>query len=366
MNIAVDANEANVKNRVGTGQYTHALLSRWHQISEHDFTLYVRDQPHKHLPSSGNNWHYSIIGPQRAWTRFALPWHLMTHQRYDVFWNPAHYLPPYTGCPSVVTIHDLAYEFFPELFLPSDLYKLRRWTRASVQQAARVIAVSASTKRDLVRLYEMPAKKITVIPNGYDTDLFNLSSKLPTSILKNYQLSTNNYVLYVGTIQPRKNIIKLIQAFRLLKESGYKGKLVIAGKVGWLADETLAVIKKSPDQKDIVMTGYVSDEARAALYRHAEVFALPSLYEGFGVGVLEAMASGCPVIASNNSSLPEVVGDAGILFDPTDPVAMVESIRQVQKSRARYIKLGLAQAKAFSWDKCAKDTLKIIVTAGKY
>jgi glycosyltransferase involved in cell wall biosynthesis len=148
----------------------------------------------------------------------------------------------------------------------------------------------------------------------------------------------------------------------LLKESGYQGKLVIAGSIGWLADDTLTVIKNSPEAKDIVMTGYVSDEVRKTLYTYADVYVLPSLYEGFGVPAIEAMACGAPVCAANNSSLPEVVGDAGILFNATDPADIARAIAEVQGSRAKYVKLGLARAKHFSWEKCARETLKVITT----
>jgi glycosyltransferase involved in cell wall biosynthesis len=171
-------------------------------------------------------------------------------------------MPTYVGSPSVVTIHDLAYEYFPDLFLGPDLYKLKHWTRAAVQQATAVIAVSEATKKDLMTIYDVPENKISVVHNGYDSDIFNISPKISPQLLTNYRLESKNYLLFLGTIQPRKNAIKLVQAFHLLKQSGYKGKLVIAGKIGWLADDTLDVIKNSPEFKDIVLTGYVSDEAR--------------------------------------------------------------------------------------------------------
>ncbi|MFH2019690.1 MAG: glycosyltransferase family 1 protein, partial [bacterium] len=294
-----------------------------------------------------------------------LPLYLLTHPRHDVWWSPAHYLPFYSGSPSVVTIHDLAYEFFPELFLSSDLYKLKNWTREAVKKASRVIAVSEATKNDLVRLYNVPEEKIEVIHNGYSSDIFNLSRPASSAILSTYHLKTNNYLLFVGTVQPRKNVTKLVQAFRLLKSSGYKGKLVIAGKIGWLAEETLGVIKNSEDAKDIVMTGYISNDAQATLYRHADVFVLPSLYEGFGVPVLEAMACGTPVTAANNSSLPEVVGEAGVLFNATDAAGLAESIRQLHKERDKWVKKGLDHVKSFSWDKCAKETLEVLVNIAK-
>ncbi len=369
MQIIIDANEANVKNRVGTGHYTNELLRYWHDHSRHNFSLLLKNPSLPHMPAEKRSlpavggWNYQVLKPARAWSRLALPLHLLTHPRADVFFGPAHYLPPFTRCPSIVTIHDLAYEYFPSLFLKSDLYKLRRWTRRAVTQATRVIAVSEATKADLIKLYNVPSGKITVIHNGYNSDLFSIKNKVSRKPLSSYKLQAVNYLLFLGTLQPRKNVIKLVQAFRLLKENGYKGKLVLAGKVGWLAEDTLSVIQNSPDHDDIVMTGCVSEETRQALYTYADVYVLPSLYEGFGVPVLEAMASGCPVVASNNSSLPEVVGKAGLLFNPADPADIVRAILEIKMDREKYIKRGLKHVKNFSWDKCARETLKVLTSA---
>lgn len=360
--LGIDINEANVRDRVGTGQYTFNLLSRFPALSQNvAFHLYHRDPLLGDLPPASPTWQYHHVGPSRAWLKFALPLNLLlTQAKYSTFWSPAHYTPTYLGSPSIVTIHDLAYEYFPDLFLPTDLYKLKNWTKTAVSRARRVIAVSEATKNDLVKLYGTDPRKITVIHNGYSSDLFNLESPLKKTALADYNLSPHNYLLFLGTIQPRKNAIKLIQAFRLLKEQGYPGKLVLAGNIGWMAEETLEVINSSPDHADIVLTGYVSDTTRLALYRQADVYVLPSLYEGFGVPAVEAMACGAPVAVANNSSLPEVVGSAGVLFNERDPASIAEAILTLKKSRAAWSKKSLARAKQFSWDKCAKETLAVL------
>ncbi len=364
LRIGIDANEANVDSRVGTGQYTFNILKQWSEITDHDFRLYHRDELKSDMPESRSGWDYQRVFPKKAWIRLGLPLHLFTHARNDVFWSPAHYMPSYLGCNSVVTIHDLAYEFFPDLFLPSDLYKLKNWTRLAVKSATQVIAVSEATKNDLVNLYKVEPDKITVVHNGYDADFFNLKTPPNNQILANYSLTKNSYILFLGTIQPRKNAIKLVQAFHLLKAQGYKGKLVIAGGIGWMADQTLSVIKESPESKDIILTGYVSDDARKALYANADVYVLPSLYEGFGVPAIEAMSCGAPVAVSDNSSLPEVVGDAGLYFNASDPEGMAEAILLLKKDRESWVKKSLARAKLFSWEKCAKETLKVITQVG--
>lgn len=362
LSIGIDINEANVKNRVGTGQYCYHVLKHWHKEKGIGFHLYHRDQLQGDMPPEREGWHYHQVGPTRAWVRFALPLYLATHAKNDVFWSPAHYMPIYTGAKSVVTIHDLAYEFFPDLFLPSDLYKLKHWSRAAVKQATRVIAVSEATKHDLIKLYDVSESKIAVVHNGYDSEMFSSSPKIPPKLLTNYNLQPINYILFLGTVQPRKNAIKLVQAFHLLKQSGYKGKLVIAGKIGWLADDTLKIIKESPEAKDIVLTGYVSDAVRKTLYTDADVYVLPSLYEGFGVPAIEAMGCGAPVAVSNNSSLPEVVGDAGLLFNPTDPADIARAIMEIKSDRDRWVKKSLQRAKHFSWEKCARETLEILTS----
>ncbi len=365
LQIGIDANEANVKNRVGTGQYCYHLLKHWQKESDIDFHLYHRDPLQRDMPEGSKNWHYHQVGPSRAWIRVGLPLHLITHPRNDVFWSPAHYAPWYPGGQSVVTIHDLAYEYFPNLFLPSDLYKLKNWTRSAVKQATRVIAVSEATKRDLVKLYEVKEEQISVVHNGYDSDIFNVSPKINPALLVNWNLKTENYILFLGTIQPRKNAIKLVQAFHLLKESGYPGKLVIAGNIGWLADDTLALIKNSPEAKDIVLTGYVSDEVRKTLYTYADVYVLPSLYEGFGVPALEAMACGAPVAVADNSSPPEVVGESGLYFNANDPAGIARAISDLRQERAQWSQKSLARAQHFSWSKCAKETLKVLSEVAK-
>lgn len=369
--IGIDINEANVTNRVGTGQYCYNILKRWYGLKNLDFQLYHRDLlqadlfPSRIRDSSGGTWQYHQVKPSRGWIRFALPLKLATSAKNDVFWSPAHYMPSLTRCPSVVTIHDLAYEFFPDLFLPSDLYKLKNWSRKAVVQSQHVIAVSQATKDDLIKIYDVPEEKISVVHNGYDSDLFNLKHPSRSAILTNFKLEKNNYLLFLGTIQPRKNAIKLIQAFHLLKQQGYPGKLVLAGGIGWLADDTLKVIKESPEHKDIVLTGYINDEARKALYEHCDVYVLPSLYEGFGVPALEAMGCGAPVAVSNNSSLPEVVGDAGMIFNPSDPADIAKAVLEIKKDRKKWIAKSLHRAKQFSWDKCADETLAILQKVAK-
>jgi glycosyltransferase involved in cell wall biosynthesis len=365
LRIGIDVNEANVKSRVGTGQYTYNILKRWYKRDDLDFHLYHRDALQGDMPGVADHWHYHQVAPSKAWIHFGLPLYLVSHKKNDVFWSPAHYMPKYIGSKSVVTIHDLAYEYFPDLFLPSDLYKLKNWTRSAVKQADQILAVSEATRQDLIKLYDVAEDKITVVHNGYDADIFSQKVPADKSIIANLKLTAHNYILFLGTIQPRKNAIKLVQAFHLLKSSGYKGKLVIAGSIGWLADDTLKVIKNSPEYRDIILTGYVSDATRKALYTFADVYVLPSLYEGFGVPAIEAMGCGAPVTVADNSSLPEVVGDAGLLFNASDPADIARAVTEIKQSREKWVKKSLSRAKQFSWEKCASETLEFLIKTAK-
>ncbi len=363
--LAVDANEANTPLPVGSGVYTLELLKHWSKKNSLSVDCYLKSPPLPTLPAATDSWRYHVLRPRHFWLHFALPLHLSrVYPEHEVFFSPAHYTPPLTGIPLVVTIHDLAFEYFPEQFLPRDLYKLRKWTALSVRRAHCVIAVSENTKRDIIKYYQVPADKITVIHNGYDRERFQARAKLNPSFLKAYNLTPLNYILHVGTIQPRKNIISLVRAFESLKASGaYRGKLVLAGRTGWLSEDTLASIRSSPFGRDIVLTGYVPVDKQSSLYHGASILVLPSLYEGFGIPALEAMACGTPVAASNNSSLPEVVGRGGEYFDATSQSEIAGKILTVLKNRARYIPLALTQARKFSWERTASQTLRVLEKA---
>lgn len=366
MIFGVDANEANVPNRVGSGTYTFEILKQWHKGSKHEFHLYLRDKPLSHMPAATDRWQYHVVAPRKMWRTFSLPLHLLTNKpKPDVFFAPAHYAPPLLRSKLIVTIHDLAYEYFPELFLSADLFKLKNWTKESVKKAEAVIAVSEATKKDLIKLYEVPEDKIHVIHNGYDKDAYHPGITVSADILAKYNMKPP-YILFVGTIQPRKNVLVLVKAFEELKKSkSYPGSLVIAGNPGWLSTDIVTQIKSSSSAKDIVMTGYVEEDDLPFLYKGADVFVLPSLYEGFGIPLLESMAVGTPVVASNNSSLPEVVGDAGVLFDPKNPSDLAEALKTVLGKRGYFANKCLDRSKQFSWGDTARETLSLLEYIGK-
>ena len=319
------------------------------------FVVYLRKVPMPDLPQETTYFHYRVVKPDLIWSQMSLPVDLFMNRKLDVFFSPAHYAPRASPVPTVVTIHDLAYKFFPNEFLSGDLYKLNKWTEYSVKKAARVICVSEHTKSDLVKFFPKVESKTSVVLNGFRTP-----KKLRVT---GYKLQESNpYILFVGTIQPRKNISALIEAFEEFVQAHPEFELKIVGKRGWLYSETLKRIESSPFLKQIKYLGFVADKELESLYVNAYATVLSSHYEGFGLPVLEAMSYGSPVIASNNSSLPEVGGDAVLYCNPNDSKTIIDALEKLQDSKLRKSLLLKAekQLTKFSWTKCAEETLSII------
>jgi glycosyltransferase involved in cell wall biosynthesis len=272
------------------------------------------------------------------------------------------------------TIHDLAFKRFPETFPKKDLWKLNFMLETAVKRADKLIAVSASTKRDLLEFFpHLPESRITVIHHGFDGEFFGvrisdaelevkLRSYLPTG--EAGKLKAKSYLLYVGALQPRKNLIRLIQAFEILKQSVPEAKLVLAGEPAWLSQGIIKTWENSPVRDDIVLPGRVSFETLRILYQGARAFVFPSLYEGFGLPILEAFASQVPVLTAKNSSLVEVAGDGVLFCRAEDVIDIAEKLGRLwndETLRWDLIQKGNEQLKHFSWDKCSRETFEYII-----
>jgi glycosyltransferase involved in cell wall biosynthesis len=269
-----------------------------------------------------------------------------------------HYAPRWSPIPTVVAIMDLGFIKSPEQFTTKDLNQLKSWTRYSVLQASKVIAISQHTKKDLIWAYNLNPEKIAVTYLGYDLSLFKPTRK--PSVLKKYGIS-EPYFLFLGSLRPSKNIEGLIHAFVL---GNFTQNLVISGKKGWMYDHIFSLVSTLKISNRVVFTGYVDEDEVPVLMTHADGFAMPSFYEGFGIPVLEAMACGTPVVISNVSSLPEVAGSAGIYVDPLKPASIQSGLlKAIGSERQSYIKSGLAQVKKFSWETCARQTLSVLESA---
>jgi glycosyltransferase involved in cell wall biosynthesis len=234
----------------------------------------------------------------------------------------------------------------------------------AVKKADKLIAVSESTKRDILKWYpDIDESKIKVIHHGFDDSLFR-NAPIDVNVLQQYHIQSKQYLLYVGAIQPRKNIKVLLAAFADARTNNPEMKLVLAGEKAWLWKETIEAIENHPFKDDIIVTGKVSFAVLATLYASAKMFIFPSLYEGFGIPVLEAMAAGVPVICADNSSLPEVGGTAALYFESSDTKVLTQHIESLWQDDAlcqTMIEKGFENIKKFSWDTCAEQTMEYIL-----
>lgn len=357
MKIWIDGYEANVLQRLGSSQVAFELLRNFEKLDrKNEYTILLPTPPLEDLPKERVGWKYKILRPKKLWTQIALPLALFTaKQKPDIIFSPTHYIPRFSPVKRIVTIFDLSFLHFPEMFNKKDLWQLKNWTKFSAINAEHIITISNFSKQDIIKQYGIKKEKITVAYPGYNEDKFRVKSR---------ESREDNYIIYIGTIQPRKNLIRLIEAVARIENL----KLLIVGKTGgegregWKYQEILETPKKLGVEDRVQFLGFVPTEKLPDLLRGSMGFILPSLWEGFGIPVLEAMATGTPVIVSNVSSLPEVVGKAGLLVDPYSVDQIEQAIRTLitdKKLRQKYGKMGLEQAQKFSWEKMAKQVLKV-------
>jgi glycosyltransferase involved in cell wall biosynthesis len=276
----------------------------------------------------------------------------------ELFHATEHLLLPLRSVPTVLTVHDLIFRHLPEHHKPLNRWYLNLTMPLYCRRAGHVIAVSEHSKRDLISAYGIAAEKITVV---YEAAASNFRPQTPqkvAAVRARYGLP-ERYLLFVGTIEPRKNLARLLVAFEAVRADGLVDGLVIVGQRGWLYGDFFARLEESPVREAVLLPGYVPDADLPAFYAGAQTLVLPSVYEGFGLPVLEAMACGTPAVASNASSIPEIGGDAALYFDPLDVEAAVGAIRRLLREaglRAEMQRRGLAQAARFSWQRAAAET----------
>jgi glycosyltransferase involved in cell wall biosynthesis len=375
MIIAIDGYEANVTQRVGIGRYAYDILSNMHTIltrlngSGYQVRVYLPSKPLPDMPKETPWWRYIVRGPSSLWTFIGLPLALLQDQpRADVVFSPTHYVPRFVSISRVMAIMDTSYLEFPQMFRPRDLYQLTHWTKYAVTCAKRIVTISAFSKNAIINAYKVPHRNVVVTYPG-----LSMTKSSNEDIFKKYHIS-KHFILSVGTIQPRKNYARLIEAFgkflTLNKQKFGEIQLVIIGKKGWLYDRILETPVRLGLTDQVKFLHNVPDGDLPSFYQNALSFALPSLYEGFGLPVLEAMAYKCPVVVSNVSSIPEISGPAGVYVDPKDVNSIAQGLltavrqRNLMQGKMR-IQKGLAQVKLFSWEKAAKQTLEVLTEVGR-
>jgi len=352
MRIGLDARPLTVP-MFGIGRYTLCLLKELTKVKDISWYLYA-DRPIIY-PVSGENIVVREYPSHQRWLslyRTQLPFARWAKQdKLDVFWSPRHHLPLILdkSIRSVLTIHDLVWQKYPETMLRENLFVEKLLMPRSLAKADAVIAVSHSTQNDLIEAYPSIEKKLSVIHEAIDC-----------AEVSEARLMDKPYFLCVGTQEPRKNLQTSLSAFHQYRAAGGNRHLVVVGGEGWNVDDPKTSLKEN--QAFIHLLGRVSDADLMNYYRFAEAFIFPSLYEGFGLPPLEAMQFGVPVISSNRSSLPEVVGDGGIMVDPMSKDQISEAMIKLSRDQDFRNTLGeraLAQSKKFSWVKAAEETLNV-------
>lgn len=375
MRLGVDYSAA-VWQGAGIGRYTRALIGELLRLDrENRYTLlfpagfpgrpapflsHLRHLNHPHLqlrPLPLSDRCLAVL-----WQRLRLPLPVEAFcGRLDLFYSPDFVLPPQLSGRRLLTVHDLAFLVHPECAVPSLGWYLRRAVPRSIARADLLLADSENTRRDLICLMGVSPGRVEVLYPGVEPAFRPLAQASREAARARYGLP-ERFLLTVGTIEPRKNLPRLLEALSGLPER-LRLPLVVVGRPGWLYEETFAAVERYGLQREVRFLGFVPQEDLPALYNLALALVYPSLYEGFGLPPLEAMACGTPVLTSSVSSLPEVVGEAAVLVDPADVSSIREGLRRLLEDgelRTRLREQGLARAREFTWEKAAGRLREII------
>ncbi|MDD5566797.1 MAG: glycosyltransferase family 1 protein [Patescibacteria group bacterium] len=354
--------------RAGVGHYSYYLVKNLLALDKkNEYVLFFdyRFKDPREFQQRNVKIRYFPFSQYKKFLPFSYSHMLITaflnREKLDIFHSPANVIPYTYSRPSIVTVHDLAIYRHPEWFPRGQKFSVSILVPHSLQRARRIIGVSQATKNDIVKIFKIPEGKIKVIHEGMKLEKCPGDAK---GLGKKYGLP-GQYLLYVGTLEPRKNLVRLVSAYHNLiarQKHLVKYKLVLAGHRGWQSDLIFKKIKELGLTNQVAYLNYIPHLDKLALIKNATAFVFPTLYEGFGLPVLEAMCLGTPVITSNVASIPEVAGQAAFLINPRNERELTEAMRKVLNSdslRQRMSSAGLVQAKKFSWHKCAEETLKV-------
>lgn len=380
MKIGIDARPLSVGNFTGIPFYEYMILKEWMKNHpEHEYFLFSL-RPicwgREELPE---NWHIvdepglvkneKLRGPW--WFVFKVP-RLIKKLKLDVYWGPNFSMPrKVRGVNYYVTIHDLAVYHFEHIGQKRNEIQIKLFLPGNIKNAGKVLAISQFTKDDIVQMFGTPQEKIVTIHIGGAV----VDKEIDENVvgIRREIAELHTFLLFIGTIEPRKNIPTIIKGYETYldkycenkTESQQLPKLVLAGGKGWNCEKIYQMVEQSKYRQHIIMTGYINGLEKEYLLKNAKCFLYPSLYEGFGIPVLEAFGADTPVITANNSSLPEVGGEAALYIDTYDSVGLAEKIRDVMNmndgTRAALSKRMRGQLQKFSWEECAEETMKVII-----
>lgn len=368
MVIGIDCSRAFVEDKTGTENYSYHLIKhmvRLPEADQHQFVLFTR--PKALIPGwvGKKNVQIRPIHWRYLWTQIGLAGETWK-TRLNVLWVPSHTLPILRkpGMATVVTIHGLEYQWLPEYRNWLQSWYLPLSTMYAAARATQLIAVSKFTRSQLHRQLHTDSKKVKVVYEGVEKTK-PLDQSTVDTILTKYGLQDKRYILFVGSVQPRKNLVALTRAFAQFTQRNGEYKLVIAGGMGWMAEEVLRTPREVGISEKVVFTGRVADLVLHALYQGASVYAQPSVTEGFGLPIIEAMASGVPVVASDGGALPEVVQEAGLVVPLGKDFEknLARGLERVIKSnqlRVMLVKAGKQRVSVLTWQKAAAETFKVL------
>ncbi len=359
--LGIDASRSTVRPRTGTETYSLHLMRALLQLTaRYRWRLYFRDAPSPALFPAAAHIEQRVIPFPRLWTHLRLAAELALRPPAGIF-MPAHTRPLLCRVPSVVTVHDLGYLYFPGMHPRRQRAYLHWSTRRSARHATQLIADSEATRNDLMEHYHTDPERISVVYPGFNPAPFAAAAEAPE--LANLP---ENFLLHVGTLQPRKGLSFLLEALAALRDHPARPTLVCAGRRGWMSAPILRKVEDLRLEERVRFLDYVPHEQLPALYSKARMLVLPSLYEGFGFTPLESMAAGTPVICSRAGSLPEVVGDAALTVPPADAAALAAAIRRIlaeRDLRQKLVTAGLRRCRQFPWQRAAEQTLAVLERA---
>lgn len=351
MRIAIDV-QTTLGQKSGFGFYVKNLTESLKKVDQENQYILISPDSAKDLSTA----------KRLVWDQLTFP-EIARKNQVNILHQPCFSAPIFYRGKVIITIHDLISHFFPQNMPTGSRLYFSKWMPLTYRRAQKIIAISENTKKDIIKLLKVPEHKIKVIHSAAGQAFKPISDIKKIAEVKTKYQTGERFILDVGTLEPRKNLPFLVRAFDLaLREGKISHNLVLTGKKGWYYDNLFTLIKELRLENRIILPGYVPDEDLPALYNAADLFCFPSLYEGFGFPPLEALGCGTPVIASNNSSIPEVVGEAGLLLPIDNEAVWAKAILRILQNSNLQKKMsqkGLDQAKKFSWDKTARETIKV-------